>query len=66
MAGACQEGHVPADLIQRLLTQHPPHVAGLSVPGMVPGSPGMENGAKQPYEVIAWDSAGKTSVFAKR
>jgi hypothetical protein len=60
------EGHVPADLIKRLLTQHPANIAGLSVPGMVAGSPGMETGAKQPYDVIAFARNGKTSVYAHR
>ena len=59
------EGHVPADLITRLLTEHPA-IAGLAVPGMVTGSPGMEGPGAQPYDVVAWDRAGKTSVYAHR
>ena len=35
------EGHVPADLIQRLLRERPA-VVGLAVPGMPVGAPGME------------------------
>jgi len=58
------EGHVPADLIQKVLKEHP-KIAGLAVPGMVAGSPGMD-GAPQPYQVIAFDKDGKTSVYAKR
>jgi hypothetical protein len=30
------------------------------------GSPGMEGGRKDPYEVLTFDAAGKTTVFAKR
>jgi hypothetical protein len=59
------EGHVPADLVQRLLTQHPA-LAGLSVPGMVTGSPGMEGPGAEPYDVVAWDRDGKTTVYARR
>ena len=60
------EGHVPADLVKKMLNQKP-QIAGLAVPGMVTGSPGMEMGdSKDPYDVIAFDRAGKTSVFAKR
>jgi hypothetical protein len=59
------EGHVPADLITKLLTEHPA-IAGLAVPGMVTGSPGMEGPGAQPYDVVAWDRAGKTSVYAHR
>jgi hypothetical protein len=61
------EGHVPADLIHRLLRERP-KVAGLAVPGMPIGSPGMESpGEKpQPYEVLTFDAKGRTSVFARR
>ena len=59
------EGHVPADLIHRLLQEKPP-VLGLAVPGMPVGSPGMEGANPQPYEVLAFDKDGKTSVYAKR
>lgn len=59
------EGHVPADLITKILTEHPA-ITGLAVPGMVTGSPGMEGPGAQPYDVVAWDRAGKTSVYAHR
>ena len=59
------EGHVPAADIQRLLKEKPA-VVGLAVPGMPAGSPGMEvsSGQVQPYNVLAFDKAGKTTVFA--
>jgi hypothetical protein len=59
------EGHVPADLIQRLLKERPA-LAGLAVPGMPVGSPGMEGPNPRPYEVISFDKAGRTSVYARR
>lgn len=59
------EGHVPADLIRRLLKERPA-VAGLAVPGMPVGSPGMEGANPQPYEVISFDKQGRTSVYAIR
>lgn len=59
------EGHVPADLIHRMLRERP-KIAGLAVPGMVSGSPGMEGGPAERYDVIAFDRAGHTSVYAKR
>jgi hypothetical protein len=59
------EGHVPADLIHRLLKEKPA-VAGLAVPGMPIGSPGMEGGTPEPYNVYTFDRAGKTQVYAKR
>jgi hypothetical protein len=59
------EGHVPADLIRRLLKERP-EVAGLAVPGMPVGSPGMEGPNPQPYDVISFDKQGRTSVYARR
>ncbi len=57
------EGHVPAADIARLLKEKP-KVAGLAVPGMPTGSPGMEGPRKQHYQVLSFDKAGKTKVFA--
>jgi len=63
VAGYLIEGHVPAADIDRLLATKP-KVKGLAVPGMPMGSPGMEGGAKQHYQVMAFDRTGKASVFA--
>jgi hypothetical protein len=65
VGGYAIEGHVPADLIKRVLAEHP-KIAGLAVPGMVTGSPGMEGNRQDPYDVVAWSAGGKTSVFARR
>lgn len=59
------EGHVPADVIDRLL-QERPQIAGLAVPGMPVGSPGMEGPNPQPYEILAFDQAGNVSVYDRR
>jgi hypothetical protein len=61
------EGHVPADVIRRMLDEKPA-IAGLAVPGMPVGSPGMEvpGVAAQPYEIIAWTRDGTTSVYDRR
>ena len=45
------EGHVPARAIARLLAEKP-EAHGLAVPGMPIGSPGMEGGSPEPYDVI--------------
>jgi hypothetical protein len=65
VGGYVIEGHVPADLIAKALKEHPV-IAGLAVPGMVAGSPGMEGGAAQQYDVVAWTAGGQTSVYAHR
>ncbi|UCF21600.1 MAG: DUF411 domain-containing protein [Gemmatimonadota bacterium] len=61
------EGHVPADLILKLLEERP-SIAGIAVPGMPTGSPGMEvpSGQKDPYDVLAFDKDGNTKVYARR
>ncbi len=65
--GYVVEGHVPADLIDRVLRERP-KIAGLAVPGMPPGSPGMETagGAAERFQVYAFTKDGRTSVFATR
>ncbi len=63
--GYAIEGHVPASDIRRLLKERP-KVLGLAVPGMPAGSPGMEQGShKDRYEVLTFDQAGKTGVYAR-
>lgn len=65
VGGYYVEGHVPAELVRRLLAERP-RIAGLAVPGMPIGSPGMEVGPPEPYDILAVDSAGRTTVFASR
>lgn len=60
------EGHVPAPDIARLLATKPKGVAGLAVPGMPAGSPGMEQGGRvQRYDVMAFSANGATRIFAR-
>lgn len=56
------EGHVPAEVIERLLRERP-DIKGLAVPGMPIGSPGMEGPNPQRYEVMAFTGDGSRSVF---
>jgi hypothetical protein len=67
VGGYVVEGHVPADLIVRLLRERPKAV-GLAVPGMPPGSPDMEvpDSPAQPYQIFSFDPTGKRTVFASR
>jgi len=62
--GYTVEGHVPPEDVHRLLRERPP-IAGLAVPGMPIGSPGMEvpgRGA-EPFDTIAFERGGARSVF---
>jgi hypothetical protein len=67
VGGYVVEGHVPADLIVRLLRERP-NVVGLAVPGMPAGSPGMDapGTPTQRYQVFTFDRSGRTGVFATR
>ncbi len=58
------EGHVPARFILRLLSEKP-DVAGLAVPGMPVGAPGMEGPNPQPYSVYTFDREGGIKVYAQ-
>lgn len=58
------EGHVPAADIKRLLELQP-EARGLAVPGMVVGSPGMEQGRdRDRFDVVLFGDKGNT-VFAR-
>lgn len=65
VGGYVVEGHVPADLVQRLIREKPKAV-GLAVPGMPMGSPGMEGPTKDAYDVVLFDATGKSTVYARR
>ncbi|MGB3790636.1 MAG: DUF411 domain-containing protein [Phormidesmis sp.] len=59
------EGHVPIEDVQQLLSQKP-DIAGIAVPGMPIGSPGMESGDyTEPYTVFSFTESGETAAFAE-
>ena len=61
--GYVMEGHIPADDIKRFLKKKP-ELAGLAVPGMPLGTPGMEAAdMKQPFQVLAFNHKGEVEVF---
>ena len=59
------EGHVPPDLVERVVKERPSLLRGLAAPGMPQSAPGMDIG-NEPYEIIAFRRDGKTSVYARR
>jgi hypothetical protein len=59
------EGHVPADVIRDLLSNRP-EIVGLAVPGMPPGSPGMESANPVAYDILAFNAAGESWVYEQR
>lgn len=63
VGGYVIEGHVPGDILLRFLKEKP-NVAGIGVPGMPVGSPGMP-GPLQPYDVFTFDRKGQLKVYAR-
>ena len=61
--GYLVEGHVPAAQVLRLLRDRPV-LAGISVPGMPVGSPGMEGPGGAPYNVLSWTRDGNIEVMS--
>lgn len=60
--GYVVEGHVPGDVIKRMLAERP-EIAGIAVPGMPTGSPGMEGPGAKPYDVLTFDRQGRNTVY---
>lgn len=60
------EGHVPADLVKKLLADKPADVKGLAAPGMPMGSPGMEGSMKDRYTIYSFDAQGHAKPYATR
>ena len=58
------EGHIPPRVIKDFLAEEP-ELAGLAVPGMPIGSPGMEGPNPVAYDVIAFDAEGNRGVFER-
>lgn len=64
MGGYFIEGHVPAADIRKLLKERP-EAAGVAIPGMLVGPPGMEQpGRDQSYSTLLIDRTGHPRVFA--
>ncbi len=68
VAGYVIEGHVPAAALRRFLAENrflaeKPNATGLAVPGMPIGSPGMEGGTPEPYEVVLFGPAARRSYM---
>ena len=62
VSGYVIEGHVPAAALQRFLAEKP-NATGLAVPGMPIGSPGMEGGKPEVYEVVLFGSGRRRSYM---
>lgn len=63
IGGYIIEGHVPAAMVQQILRERPA-ISGLAVAGMPQGSPGMETGRRDSYQVVAFTRSGRQYVYA--
>lgn len=63
--GYVVDGHVPVNVVRRLLTERPP-IAGITLPGMPGGSPGMSGTKTEPFVIYALPKDGSApTVYAK-
>ena len=60
--GYLVEGHVPVNLVNRLLSERP-NITGISIPGMPTGTPGMTGPKTGPITIYAF-SKDATNVYA--
>lgn len=61
VGGYVVEGHVPVGAIEKLLAARP-RIAGISLPGMPSGAPGMPGEKKAPFRVMTL-GGGEAKVF---
>ena len=58
------EGHMPEEAINKLLAEKP-DIAGIALPGMPSGSPGMPGAKRGPFIVYAVNKDGSTAEFMR-
>ncbi len=58
------EGHMPKEAIAKLLAEKP-DIAGIALPGMPSGSPGMPGGKQGEFVIYAVGKDGSTSEFMR-
>ena len=62
--GYAFDGLVPVDLVKKVLAEHPA-IAGITLPGMPAGAPGMGGSKSGPFTVYAFTKDGKPpTVYA--
>lgn len=56
-------GHVPIDVVNRLLEQRP-KIAGVTLPGMPMGSPGMGGVKQEPFKIYTVEEGESQAIYA--
>jgi hypothetical protein len=62
LGGYVVDGHVPAEAIRKLLAERPP-IAGITLPGMPEGSPGMGGTKTEPFMIYAVSRDAEPTLF---
>ncbi|HKY94327.1 MAG TPA: DUF411 domain-containing protein, partial [Kiloniellales bacterium] len=58
------DGHVPVHIVRRLLEEHP-SIAGVTLPGMPAGSPGMSGIKVAPFVIYSFGAdGGQPEIYA--
>jgi hypothetical protein len=64
VGGYVIDGHVPVEVVRKLLKERPP-IAGITLPGMPTGSPGMVGQKTRPFVIYAVTKDGNApTVYA--
>ena len=64
VGGYVVDGHVPVKVIRKLLAERPA-IAGITLPGMPAGSPGMTGTKTEPFTILAVvKNGGSPTVYA--
>ncbi len=58
------DGHVPVDVIKKLLSERP-KIAGIALPGMPEGSPGMTGHKRETFVIYAVSKDAPSTVYAR-
>jgi len=58
------EGHMPVEAITKLMAEKP-DIAGIALPGMPSGSPGMPGAKRGQFIIYALDRSGSVSEFMR-
>ncbi|MCL8488251.1 hypothetical protein ACVW1C_008484 [Bradyrhizobium sp. USDA 4011] len=62
VGGYVVDGHVPADVVRKLLSERP-QIAGITLPGMPTGSPGMTGPKTQKFVIYVVTKEGKAPTI---
>lgn len=56
-------GHVPIDVVNKMLDEQP-QIAGITLPGMPLGSPGMGGDKQEPFKIYSVEKDAAPTVYA--